>query len=85
MLDLVQCGRSWPWRVTEANWRPGLPPPVEAIRKRFSRADGWQVIYCTWIEPEGDGGVREIPIAVVRYRDGREITFFPEAPTVKPC
>jgi len=35
--------RPWPRALSEAEWEPGLPPPLEALQQSFPSADGWQV------------------------------------------
>jgi hypothetical protein len=75
--------------VTRATWRPGLPPPIEAIQERFRPEEGWTVEYCWWIEVADDEpkGWRQIPIAVVRGSQGgkpHDLTFFPDSSVPAP-
>jgi hypothetical protein len=65
--------------VTEATWKPGLPPPIEALQAAFP---GCVVEYGTWLERDQTdaSGWRHTPIAIVTMPDGRETTFFPTAP-----
>jgi hypothetical protein len=46
---------TWPRIVTEAEWRPGLPPPIEALQSRFRPENGWEVSYGTYGERSEDG------------------------------
>lgn len=71
----------WPRVVTEAAWKPGLPPPIEALQTGFRPDDGWEITYETWIESREDGP-RSIPVATARHCDGRSTTFFPAPPSV---
>jgi hypothetical protein len=36
--------------VTEATWKPGLPPPIEALQAAFPAEAGYTVEYATWLE-----------------------------------
>lgn len=71
--------------VTEATWRPGLPPPIEALQERFPPEDGYTVEYGTWLERNGrePGGWRRVPVAIVTAADGRETTFLPTVPSAR--
>ena len=69
----------WPRVITEAEWKPGLPPPIEAIQTRFRPDDGWEITYETWFERR-ERVLRSIPIATVRHPRLGSVTFFPEKP-----
>ena len=75
--------------VTEATWKPGLPPPIEPLQAAFPPEEGHVVEYGTWLERDPEarpGAFRSIPIAIVTMADGREITFFPTKPHMScPC
>jgi hypothetical protein len=68
--------------VTEATWKPGLPPPIEALQRKFPPETGYTIEYATWLERDqaDASGWRHIPIAIVTMPDGKEITFFPTRP-----
>ena len=68
--------------VTEATWRPGLPPPIEALRRSFPPEEGYVVEYGIWLDGDqaASGGWRRIPVAIVTAPDGQEITLFPTKP-----
>ncbi len=68
--------------VTEATWKPGLPPPIEALQAAFPPERGYVVEYGTWLErDQADASrLRSIPVAIVTAPDGKETTFFPTKP-----
>jgi hypothetical protein len=74
----------WPRVVTEAEWKPGLPPPIEALQARFRPENGWEIVYETWIEAGEDGRGRSIPIATAEHPTRGSVTFFPEKPHRPP-
>jgi hypothetical protein len=75
---------NWPRVVTDAEWKPGLPPPIEALQARFRPQDGWEVEYATWIEASEDGRGRSIPIASADHPVHGSVMFFPERPRHPP-
>jgi hypothetical protein len=74
-----QADPDWPKVITEAKWKPGLPPPIEALQTGFRPEHGWEVTYATWFE-RGEGGLRSISIARVTHPDRGTVTFFPQKP-----
>lgn len=75
---------NWPRTVTEADWEPGLPPPIEALQTGFRPGDGWEISYGTWIE-HSKNGPRSIPIATANHPTHGSTTFFPEPPRGGPA
>lgn len=69
----------WPRTVTETDWQPRLPPPIEALQAGFRPEEGWEISYGTWVEP-GRNGTRAIPVAIVDHPIHGTTTFFPESP-----
>ena len=74
----------WPRTVTETNWSPGLPPPLEALQTRFRAEEGWEISYGTWVE-HGKNGTRAIPVAIADHPIHGTTTFFPEPPKQAPA
>jgi hypothetical protein len=68
--------------VTEATWKPGLPPPIEALQAAFPPEAGYTIEYATWLECDQTdaSGWQHIPIAIVTGPTGEETTFFPTKP-----
>src|SRR4051794_17376834 len=64
-----------PEPITEANWEPGLPPPIEALERRFPPEAGYSIEYCWWVNA---GSPNLIPVAAVVGADGTDRTIFPE-------
>jgi len=76
-----------PEPVTRATWKPGFPPPIEALREKFRPQDGWEIDYGEWIEIGDEGEVSNTPIAIVSRQGatGYEgATFFPKLPRQVP-
>ncbi len=66
----------WPRVVKEADWVPGLPPPIEALQLGFRPEEGWEITYGTHLDAGADGP-RAIPIATANHPGHRSVTFFP--------
>ena len=72
---------SWPRVVTATDWRPGLPPPIEALRDKYPEEDGWEIEYATHIERADDHeGWVSYAVAIVTLPGRRTWRFFPKAP-----
>lgn len=72
----------WPRVVTDADWRPGLPPPIEALRGRFPPEAGWKIDYGTHIERADTvaEGWRSYAVAIVRLPGRQTLMIFPKRP-----
>jgi hypothetical protein len=73
---------AWPRVVTEADWRPGLPPPIEALCEKFPPDAGWEIEYATHVERDdaAAAGWRTIPVAIAKLPGRQTFMFFPERP-----
>ena len=69
----------WPRVVTEADWKPGLPPPIEALQEKFRPEAGWKIEYATHIERDEAvaDGWRSFPVAMAELPGRKRLLFFP--------